>query len=94
MSGEHRNQSNCTICSSRILNKNESSNQNKCGECLKKMDSVPSGFPFKMVNGVKECECPICLALIENATELTCTHLMCKACLDYYEQNEIEKHKE
>ena len=60
----------------------------------KKMASVPSGFPFQMVNEEKEYECPICLVIIKNATELNCTHLMCGECLVYYEKSQDELYKE
>ena len=66
----------------------------KCNECLTTIHSIPSGFPFELVNKVKEYECPICLSLIKDATELPCTHLMCKACLVFYEDGEIRQHKE
>ena len=59
-----------------------------------KMASVPSGFQFEMVNEENEYECPICLVIIKNATELDCTHLMCMECLDYYEKNQDELYKE
>ena len=56
-------------------------------ECL---NNQPSGFPFKMVTKFPEYECPICLSLIEKATELPCTHLMCHACLNYYEEERLQ----
>ena len=56
-------------------------------ECL---NNQPSGFPFKMVTKVTEYECPICLSLIRKATELPCTHLMCHACLNYYEDDRLQ----
>ena len=82
--------------------------QNSCATCLKVLESnsncdecsrdisfiLASGFPFKMVNEEKEYECPICLMIIRYATELNCSHLMCRECLDYYEQSQIEQYKE
>ena len=90
---EYQNEPNCSFCLAWIPNIESNASNLTCEECLRKMNSVPSGFPFKMVNEVKEYECPICLSLIENATELTCSHLMCKACLEFYEKGEVEKHK-
>ena len=90
---ERQIQQNCSFCLAFIQNTSNASNL-KCEECLTKLDSIPSGFSFKMVNEVKEYECPICLSLIENAIELPCTHLVCKACVEFYEDGEIKKHKE
>ena len=87
-----QNEPNCSICLASIPNIESNASNLKCEECLRKIDSIPSGFPFKMVNEVKEYECPICLSLIEKATELSCSHLMCKACLEFYENGEVEKH--
>ena len=91
---EHEHQPNCSFCLAFIPNVESNASNLKCEECLRKIDSVPSGFPFKMVTEFKEYECPICLALIDNATELSCTHLVCRACLEYYENGEIQKHEE
>lgn len=100
-SRQYRNKQRCSLCNEPILFSSESSQSTsqattnfKCEECLNIMRSIPSGLPFKLVNEVKEYECPICLSLIKDATELSCTHLMCKACLVYYEDGEIRKHKE
>ena len=89
---EQQNQTNCSFCPTLIRIIGSSASNPICDECLKKKDSVPSGFPFIMVNEVADYLCPICLSMIENAMELDCTHLMCKACLEYYEKCEIEKH--
>ena len=83
----------CSLCLTLIHPNNEIAAANpKCAECLRKMNSIPSGFPFKLLVKVAEYECPICLALIKDATVLPCTHLMCRACLDYYENSQIEAH--
>ena len=91
---ERQNHPNCSFCFAIIPNTESNATNLKCEECLRKMDSIPSGFPFKLVNEVKEYGCPICLSLIKNATELTCTHLMCKACLEFYEKSEVQKDQE
>ena len=85
--------SSCSICLSNIFKNDQgaaASNQPTCQECLNKINSVPSGFAFKMVTKVAEYECPICLSLIRKATELPCTHLMCHACLEYYEKSRLQ----
>ena len=79
--------SKCTICTEPIRNITTLgtlfNTSIKCDECLKKMNTVPSGLPFKAVNeNDKSYECPICLSIIKDATELSCTHLMCKQCLE------------
>ena len=83
---QHLNEQKCSLCHQPFLpdivsSPNTSQINPKCDECLKTIISIPSGFPFELVNKVKEYECPICLSLIKDATELSCTHLMCKACL-------------
>ena len=83
----------CSICTTSIPNIESDASNIYCEECLRKIDSIPSGFPFKMVTEVSEYVCPICLSLIENATELTCSHLMCKRCLEYYEECELKKNE-
>ena len=75
----------CSLCSA------ANATNLKCEECLRKINSIPSGFPFRMTNKVSEYECPICLSLIRDATELTCSHLICRACLEFYENGEIQK---
>ena len=88
----------CSICHSDIYTNNQgaaaadAASSPTCRECLDKMNSVPSGFPFKMVTKFQEYECPICLSLIRKATELPCTHLMCHACLKYYENGRLQTH--
>ena len=83
--------SKCSICLMPLVGQSLS---NKCQQCLGKMDSVPSGFPFETVGPErKEFECPICLCIIRNAIELPCEHLMCKECLEHYEKEQIEKSK-
>ena len=83
--------SGCSICLSPLP---EFSNSNKCKQCLDKMESIPTGFQFEIAGAErKEFECPICLCIIRNATELPCEHLMCKDCLEHYEKGQIEKSK-
>ena len=89
-----QNQQNCSMCRKFISNEPSNESNIKCDECLGKLASIPSGFPFKMVNEEKEYECPICLAIIKNATEIKCSHLMCRECLDYYEKVQVEQYKE
>ena len=89
-----QNQQNCSMCLKFISYGQPSESNIKCDECLQKIASVPSGFPFNMVKVMKEYECPICLSIIKNATELNCSHLMCGECLDYYEKNQDELYKE
>ena len=86
-----QNQQKCAMCLKFISNQQSNESNIKCDECLGKMASIPSGFAFKMVNTMKEYECPICLSMIKNATELNCSHLMCRDCLEYYETNQIKK---
>ena len=66
----------------------------KCDKCLNTINSIPTGFPFELVNKIDEYECPICISLIEKASELPCEHLMCDACLTYYENGEIQRLEE
>ena len=82
----------CSFCWSYIYKNDQGAVASNpiCQECLNKTNSVPSGFPFKMINEVAEYECPICLSLIRKATELPCTHLMCHACLEYYEDDRLQ----
>ena len=77
------NQQKCSMCRRFISNKQSNESNIKCDECLGKMASIPSGFLFKMKdeNDKEEYECPICLSIIKNATELNCSHLMCRECL-------------
>ena len=87
-------QQNCPMCRKFISNEYSNESNVKCDECLGKISSIPCGFPFTMVNIMKEYECPICLSMIKSATELKCSHLMCRGCLEYYEKNQIEQYKE
>ena len=89
-----QNQQNCSLCRKFISNEPSNESNIKCDECLGKIASIPSGFAFKMVNSMKEYECPICLSIIKNATELNCSHLMCRDCLEYYEKSRVEQYKE
>ena len=83
--------SKCTICLMPLVNQSVS---NKCQQCLKKMDSIPTGYQFEIEGPErKEFECPICLSIIRNTTELPCEHLMCKECLEHYETEQSEKAK-
>ena len=96
---QHLNKQECSLCHlpflpNTVSSPNTSQINFKCDECVKTICSIPSGFPFELVNKVKEYECPICLSLIKDATELPCTHLMCEACLAFYEDGEIKKYKE
>ena len=93
MNERQQNKGNCSFCLAPIPNTSNASNL-KCQGCLRKIDSVPSGFQFKTIAEFKEYECPICLMLIKNAIELPCTHLVCKACVEYYEDGEVQKLKE
>ncbi|XP_066933840.1 uncharacterized protein [Clytia hemisphaerica] len=79
----------CSICMAPLK---EDSVSNKCKQCVKKMNSVPAGFPFETAGpDRKEFECAICLCIIRNATELPCEHLMCKECLEHYEKEQISQ---
>ncbi|XP_066920613.1 TNF receptor-associated factor 6-like [Clytia hemisphaerica] len=81
----------CSICLAQI---DRGSKSNKCSHCIKKMNSIPTGFQFETDGEEKkEFECPICLGIIRDATELPCHHLMCLACLEHYENEEKEKVK-
>ena len=91
---ESQNQQHCSFCLAWIPNIESNTSNLKCEECLRRIDSIPSGFQFKTVKLSKEYECPICLSLIENAIELPCIDLVCKACVEFYENGEIKKHKE
>ena len=88
----------CSICRKTFVvtfnEKEEGSN--KCPECLKKIDSIPSGFPFKFAGEpAKEFECAICLSIIQDATEIpSCNHVMCAKCLVYYEQEQRKSEQE
>ena len=84
--------SRCSICQEPI--DHQGSKSNKCGQCIRKMNAIPTGFHFE-VDGAekKEFECPICLGIIRDSTELPCHHLMCLACLTHYENEEIQKVK-
>ena len=88
----------CSICRKTfVVTFNEKEERsNKCSECLKKIDSKPSGFPFKFAGEpAKEFECAICLSIIQDATEIpTCNHVMCAQCLVYYEQEQRKSQHE
>ncbi|XP_066936267.1 TNF receptor-associated factor 5-like [Clytia hemisphaerica] len=85
----------CTLCLNQIESESSITQKQslKCLKCLKIIESVPSGFPFEMTASytVKEYECPICLVLIRDATELPCKHLMCRECLIHYENGVMGK---
>ncbi|XP_066926529.1 uncharacterized protein [Clytia hemisphaerica] len=52
--------------------------------------TIPTGFQFEIAGTErKEFECPICLCIMRNATELPCEHLMCQDCLEYFEQEKV-----
>ena len=90
MDPQPTNQPKCSLCTVLIPNVESNATNLKCEECLK--ISIPSGFPFKMVNEEKKYECPFCLMLMKNATELTaCFHLSCKECLAFYESVQQRK---
>jgi len=81
----------CSICLAPLL---ERSTSNKCRECTKKINAVPTGFQFVIAGQErKEFECPICLCIIRDATELGCEHIMCGKCLERYEHDQIVKTK-
>ncbi|XP_066922484.1 uncharacterized protein [Clytia hemisphaerica] len=81
--------SKCSIC---LFPLPKFSNSNKCKQCLEKIEAIPTGFQFEVAGTErKEFECPICLCIIRNATELPCEHLMCKDCLEHYEKGQIDK---
>ena len=88
----------CSICQKTfVVTFNEKGERSvKCSECLKKMDSIPSGFPFKFAGEpAKAFECTICLSIIQDATEIpSCNHVMCEKCLIYYEQEQRKTKKE
>ena len=94
MDPQPTNQPECSLCTALIPDVESNATNLKCGECLRKINSISSGFPFKMTNKVSEYEFPICLSLIKDATELACSHLMCRACLEFYENGEIQKNRE
>ena len=91
---EHRNQPCCYFCKKDLRNIESNAKNLKCEDCVRRMDAVPSGLPFKMVNENKGYECPICLSLVKKATELPCYHLMCQGCLQHYEKTQIELYDE
>ena len=81
----------CSICLAPLLD----TSSNKCRECTKKINAVPTGFQFVVAGqDRKEFECPICLCIIRDATELGCEHIMCGKCLERYEQDQKERLKE
>ena len=84
----------CYFCKVDLLNIESNATNLKCEDCLRKMEAVPSGLQFQMVNEDSRYKCAICLCLIRKATELPCYHLMCQRCLDHYEQTQIELYKE
>ena len=94
MNPQPTNRPECSLCTALIPNVESNATNLKCEECLRKINSIPSGFPFKMLNKVSEYDCPICLSLIKDATELTCSHLMCRECLEFYENGEVRKNGE
>ena len=45
-----KNQQKCSMCRKFISDEPSNESKIKCDECLGKITSIPSGFPFKMVN--------------------------------------------
>ena len=76
---------NCSKCSQKIRVEATSNVKAECRECLFQSTTENGGFPFEMVGDEhqlqKDFQCPICLLIIRDATELPCNHLMCKSCL-------------
>ena len=79
----------CSDCSKLISEVEATSNLTvKCIECLKTdTTSRDGGFPFEMTEEhlneqlKKDFQCPICLLIIRDTTELPCGHIMCANCL-------------
>ena len=92
---ENQNRPCCYFCKADLQNIESNATNLKCEDCLRKMEAVPSGLQFQMVNEEdRRYECAICLSLIKKATELPCLHLMCQGCLEHYEKTQIELYKE
>ena len=76
---------NCSKCSKVFDVETLSSNiKAECIGCLSKLRKEIGGYPLKMTDEQqlqKDFQCPICLLIIRDATELPCNHLMCKSCL-------------
>ena len=58
----------------------------ECYDCpLKPNTDICGGYPFEMVDDetqlAQNFQCPICLLILRNTTELPCNHLMCAKCL-------------
>ena len=58
-----------------------------CYFCSRKPNNtdICGGYPFEMVDDetqlAQNFQCPICLLILRNTTELPCNHLMCAKCL-------------
>ena len=91
-------QADCSICRKPfvVTFTEHGETSNKCPECLKTINSIPSGFPFTFAGEPeKEFECAICLCIIKDANEIRpCNHVMCAECLLYYEQDQRKTHQE
>ena len=76
---------NCSKCSQKIRVEATSNVKAECLGCLFQSTTEDGGFPLEMVGDEhqlqKDFQCPICLLIIRDATELPCNHLMCKSCL-------------
>jgi len=56
----------------------------ECIGCLSKPKKEVGGYSLNMTDEQqlqKDFQCPICLLIIRDSTELPCNHLMCKSCL-------------
>ena len=75
----------CSRCSKEFNVKVTSSNiKAECIGCLSKLRIEVGGYSLKMPDDQqlqKDFQCPICLLIIRDATELPCNHMMCKSCL-------------
>ena len=91
---ENQNRPCCNFCRKDLPNIESNATNLKCEDCVQKMESAPSGLPFKMANEDNRYDCAICLFILKKATELPCYHLMCQGCLQHYEKNQIELYEE
>ena len=68
---EHRNQPCCYFCRKDLRNIESNATNLKCEDCIQKMEAVPSGLPFKLVNENKGYECAIFLFALDQESNRT-----------------------
>ena len=75
----------CSTCSKDFQVEAISNLKAECSECLTKKTEDICGYSFELDGNENQItqnfQCPICLLVMRDATELPCNHLMCAGCL-------------